>query len=71
MNWAMSSFQTSFKHPDRIGIIPLLSQKRALFEEKGFGKNLVLKMVDSPQLSSAFYIELSYQGHQGDNIYGM
>jgi len=49
-------------------IIHLLFQKHALIEEKGFGKSRILK-IDLP--SSAFYLELSYQGHQGDNIYGM
>jgi len=51
-----------------MGIIHLLFQKHALIEEKGFGRNRVLK-TDQP--SSAFYLESSYQGHQGDNIHGM
>jgi len=51
-----------------MGILHWLFQKHALIEEKGFGKSPVLK-IDQP--SSAFYIELSYQGHQGDNIHSM
>ena len=51
-----------------MGILHLLFQKYVLFEEKGFGKSRVLK-IDQP--SSAFYLELSYQGHQDDNIYDM
>jgi len=48
-------------------IVHLLFQKHALIEEKRFGESRILK-IDHP---SAFYLELSYQGHQGDNIYGM
>jgi len=51
-----------------MGILHWLFQKHALIGEKGFGKSPVLK-IDQP--SSAFYLELSYQGHQDDNIYGM
>jgi len=51
-----------------MGIVHLLFQKHALIEEKRFGESRILK-IDHP--SSAFYLELSYQGHQGDNIYGM
>ena len=58
----------SWKHLDRVGIISLLFQKHLLFEEKGFERNYILK-IDQP--SSAFYIELPYQGHQDDNIHGM
>jgi len=51
-----------------MGILYLLFQKHALIKEKRFGRNCVLK-IDHP--SSAFYIELSYQGYQDNNIHSM
>jgi len=47
-------------------IIRLLFLKQSLPEEKEFGQSRVLK-IDQP---SAFCIELSYEGHQGENIHG-